>query len=98
MQRAYRCFHHAVGHGDFQSVGADFFDLRRPLINDRNVQARLGEIRGYAAADGAATQQVQPEVKIKATVPSHGLVMKKDKEILDLQIALADAVLQNDYD
>ena len=56
MQRVDARFHHAIGHGDFNAVVANFFHLRRPLIDDGDVQAGFGEIGADAAADGAATE------------------------------------------
>ena len=53
VQRADRRFHLAVRHADDQAVGLEFFDLRRPLVDDGDVESRLGQIRADAAADGA---------------------------------------------
>ena len=56
MQGIYFGFNDPIGHGNFDAVGSNFFDLRRPLIDDGDVEPGFGEIGADAAADGSATE------------------------------------------
>ena len=56
MQGADRCFDHDIGQGDFEAIGLQLFNLRRPLVDNRNVVTGFGEIGADAAADGPCAQ------------------------------------------
>jgi hypothetical protein len=56
MQRTHGNVHLLIGHADAHTRALQRFDLRRPLIDDRDVMAALREIRPNAAAYRARTQ------------------------------------------
>jgi hypothetical protein len=46
-----------VGHHDAQALRLDRFDVRGPLIDDRDVTPGLRKIGGDAAADGTGAEK-----------------------------------------